>query len=203
MPSFDLTTNDRGVAAVEFAMIAPVLILMICGFMEYAHLSSARTTLEAATMRAARAVAATDCPSSREAIMRSIIESSMDNVPSADGGKPKIVTKAYGDKFGDVGGEPFVDKNKNKVYDEDPTITDPDKRDTYTDINGNGKYDKDMGNVGSIGAAGQVISYSAEYKVKSLFGFISKRYSDADFYTIKASTVVRNEPVFRAGGCAS
>lgn len=201
MHAVDRARDDHGIAAVEFALIAPIMILMICGFMEYAHLSSARTTLEAATMRAARAVAATDCPNEREGIMRSIIENSMINVPSADGGKPQIVTKAYGDKFGDVGGEPFVDRNGNGVYDDDNSITDPDKKDTFTDINGNGEYDEDMGEVGSIGTAGQVISYTAEYKVKSLFGFVSQKYSNASFYTIRASTVVRNEPVFRSGGC--
>lgn len=196
-----LAQNDRGIAAVEFAMIAPIMILMICGFMEFAHVSSARTTLEAATLRAARAVAATDCPSERDEIMMAIIEESMARVPSADGLKPAVITKAYS-SFSDVEGEPFVDRNGNKIYDIDPEETDPTKIDSYTDINGNGQYDLELGTVGSIGGAGQVITYQATYKVASLFNFISRRYNGTDSYDIAASTVIRNEPVFRTTGCS-
>jgi Flp pilus assembly pilin Flp len=185
--------DDRGLAAVEFAMIAPVMIMMICGFMEYAHVSSARTTLESATMRAARAVVASDCPSKRQAIMMNIIEGSMKRVPSANGGQVEVITKSYSDKFGDVGeSEPFPDPNGNGKWD----IGEP-----YTDINANNQYDLDMGKVGSIGGVGQVVSYTARYQVSSLFEFISKRFNGTDKYMIEASTVVRNEPIFRSTGC--
>jgi hypothetical protein len=187
-----LRRDDSGIAAVEFAFVAPVMILMICGFMEYAHVSSARTALEAGTMRAARAVAASDCPSQRQAIMTDIVKAAMKHVPSADGGKIEITTKAYS-KFGDVGeGEPFNDANKNKKWD---------VGETYTDIVPNGKYDSDMGEAGSIGGVGQVISYTARYKVVSLFGFISQQYNGSDTYQIEANTVTRNEPIFRTTGC--
>jgi len=188
-----LGTNDRGIAAVEFAFVAPIMILMICGFMEFAHLSSSRTTLEAATMRAARAVAATDCPSRREGIMRGIITSAMSNVPSANGGAVEIVVKSYSGNFSDVGEpEPFTDTNGNGKWD---------PGESYVDVNGNNQWDPDMGAVGSLGGAGQVVSYTARYEVAALFGFISQRFSGSNSYQIEASTVVRNEPVFRTTGC--
>lgn len=188
-----LGKNERGIAAVEFAFIAPVMILMISGFMEYAHVSSARTTLEAATMRAARAVAATDCPDERDEIMLSIIQNAMKTVPAADGAVVEVVTRSYSDKFGDVGeGEPFDDANANNKWD---------VGESYTDINANGVYDKDLGTAGSIGGAGQVVSYSATYEVASLFEFVSRQFNGSDRYKIEASTVVRNEPVFRTTGC--
>lgn len=189
-----LATDRRAIATVEFAFVAPVMIMMICGFMEYAHVSSARSTLEAATMRAARIVAATDCPSRREAIMLSTIRDAMKRTPSADGRDVEITTKTYADKFQDVGEpEPFTDANGNGQWD----IGEP-----YTDVNGNGMHDDDMGAAGSIGGAGQVVSYKASYQVSALFEFISYRFNGSDRYVIEASTVIRNEPVFRTTGCA-
>lgn len=188
-----LGPDRRGIATVEFAMIAPVMILMICGFMEYAHVSSARTTLEAATMRAARAVAASDCPDRRQGIMLGIVQRAMANTPAAPGTEVQVVTKSYSDQFRDVGEpEPFNDANGNGRWD---------PGETYTDINGNSQHDNDMGRVGSIGGAGQVVSYTATFQVASLFGFISEIYNDGEAYRIQASTVIRNEPIFRTTGC--
>lgn len=191
--SRQLRADERGIAAVEFALIAPIMLLIICGFMEYAHVSTARTTLEAATMRAARAVAATDCPDDRDEIMLSIIETGMENTPAKPGTELEVVTKAYSNAFSDVGEpEPFNDVNANGKWD---------TGEPYTDINGNGEYDTDMGTVGSIGGAGQVISYTATFQVASLFGFVSERFNAGEAYRIEASTVIRNEPIFRTSGC--
>jgi Flp pilus assembly protein TadG len=190
-----LAADDRGIAAVEFAIIAPVLIVMICGFMEFAHVSSARTTLEAATMRAARAVAATDCPSERQALMQSVISDGMASVARVPNTNIVVTTKAYSSQFSDVGEpEPFNDANANGRWD---------TGESYTDVNGNGQYNTDMGRTGSIGTAGQVVSYTARIQVASLFGFINYRYGADNAYTLEASTVIRNEPVFRTSGCAT
>lgn len=195
MPAFarNLCSDNRGIAAVEFAFIAPVLILIICGFMEYAYVSSARTSLEAATMRAARAVAASNCPAQRPAIMQSVVNNAMASTPRVPGTDIVIVTKAYSSQFSDVGEpEPFNDANGNGRWD---------TGEVYTDINGNGQWDDDMGTTGSIGGAGQVVSYTATIQVASLFGFINERFGSGQAYRIEASTVIRNEPIFRNTGC--
>lgn len=185
--------DKRAVAAVEFAFLAPIMIFIICGFMEYSHVSSARTRLEGATMRAARAVAASDCPTEREAIMLTIVNNGMDDIPSPNGGIVEIITKSYSEKFTDVGEpEPFNDLNGNGFWE---------TGEPFTDINGNGSFDKDMGTTGSIGGAGQVVSYTARYKVSSLFTFISRQFRDSGVYDIEASTVIRNEPIFSTAGC--
>lgn len=189
----NLRSDDRGIAAVEFAIIAPVLILILCGFMEYAYVSSARTSLEAATMRAARAVAATNCPAQRPAIMQTVIDNAMASTPRAEGTSIVIVTKAYSSQFSDVGEpEPFNDANGNGRWD---------TGEVYTDINGNGQWDNDMGTTGSIGGAGQVVSYTATIQIASLFSFINWRFAGSQPYRLQASTVIRNEPIFRSTGC--
>jgi Flp pilus assembly pilin Flp len=189
-----LARAERALAAVEFALIAPLLVLLLCGFMEYAHVSSARTRLEGATMRAARAVAATDCPARREEIMRTTVTAGMTDIPSPNGGQVEITTRSYSERFGDVGQpEPFADANGNGRWD---------TGEAYTDVNGNGQYDSDMGTAGSIGGAGEVVSYSARYRVATLFGFLSQWLGQRNFYDIEASTVIRNEPIFTTAGCS-
>ena len=190
---FRLLKDKRATAIIEFALIAPLMLLILCGFMEFSHVSSARTRLEGSTMRAARAVAASDCPSEREALMRQIVTDGMQEIPSPNGGIVEVITKSYSDKFSDVGEpEPFNDENGNSVWN---------SGETFTDVNGNGKYDNDMGISGSIGGAGQVISYTARYQVTSLFGFISNQFHGSGIYLIEASTVIRNEPIFNSTGC--
>ena len=192
-----LAQDKTGIAAMEFALIAPVVTVLLFGFIEFAWVQSARSALESATMKGARLIAATDCPANRETQLIQMIERGMQHVKSSDGEAPKIQAISYGSSFGDVGEpEPFVDANptKNGKYD---------VGETYTDVNGNGKWDPDMGSSGSIGGAGQVVSYTATFRVKSLVPWIASRFSQdgSTDYPIKATTVIRNEPIFRNTGC--
>ncbi|HEV2567107.1 TadE family protein [Sphingomonas sp.] len=192
-----LRQDRAGIAATEFALIAPVVTVLLFGFIEFAWVQSARSALESATMKGARLIAASDCPSKRETILVQTIERGMQHVKSSDDQPPKIQAVSYGSAFGDVGEpEPFVDAGatKNGKYD---------VGETYTDVNGNGKWDPDMGSSGSVGGAGQVVSYTATFKVKSLVPWIASRFSQdgTTDYPIKATTVIRNEPLFRTTGC--
>ena len=191
-----LTADKTGIAAVEFALLAPLITVLLFGFFEFAWVQSARSALESATMKGARRIAASDCPANRETILVQAVQREMQHVQSSDGQPPKIQAVSYGSAFGDVGEpEPFVDApaTKNGKYD---------MGETYTDVNGNGKWDPDMGSSGSVGGAGQVVSYTATFKVKSLVPFIARRFGDGGSdYPIKATTVIRNEPIFRNTGC--
>lgn len=188
-----LASDRSGIAAVEFAMIAPVMLLIIMGTIEFGYVSSARSALEAAVIRGARQIAASDCPARRETILRDTVTNAMAHVASADGHAPRIESKAYAGQFGDVGEpEPYNDLNNNRQWDAD---------EPYTDVNGNGRWDADMGVSGSVGGAGQVVSYTATFNVRSLVPYVARLYSDVDYHPIRATTVVRNEPLFRTTGC--
>lgn len=190
--------EQTGIAAMEFALIAPVITVLLFGFLEFAWVQSARSALESATMKAARQIAASDCPALRESQMVQTITKGMQHVPSSDGQPPRIDAKSYASLFGDVGEpEPFTDAPpKNDKYD---------FGETYNDVNGNSKWDPDMGRSGSVGGAGQIVSYTATYRVKSLIPWIASHFGDPtkSDYSIKATTVIRNEPVFRTTGCPS
>lgn len=112
------------------------------------------------------------------------------------GAAPKLESKAYKDRFGDVGEpEPFVD---------DPIAPNGqfDVGETFTDVNGNGQWDRDMGLTDSIGEAGQVVSYTATIAIEPLFPFLAEQITGRATYEIRAATLVRNEPIFRSVGCS-
>lgn len=189
-----LRGSERGLAVTEFALMAPIFLFFLMGLFEFAWVESARSALESATMRGARAIAASDCPARRQTQLRDIVVQNMQHVRSSDGEPVRIEAKAYGSAFGDVGEpEPFIDAGAgNGRYD---------LGETYTDVNGNGQWDADMGASGSIGSAGQVVSYTATYRVESMIPFIARMFGGRDDYQIAATTVIRNEPVFRTTGC--
>lgn len=185
-----LRTDERGIYAVEFAFVAPILLLAITGIMEYSYVAYARSSLESATIAAARVALAHDCPATREADVRAVITDAMSNVRTPEGRSMTIEYKAYGDEFGSVGTpEPFVDlEPKNKVWD---------KGESYTDTNDDKEYSTDQGKSGNLGDAGQVVSYTATYDVISLFPSVARRFNNGlPYYSLRASTVVRNEPKF-------
>ena len=182
--------DRRGTAILEFAFVAPVLILLLFGLLQLAHVAFARSALESATMAGARYAAAQSCLSRRQSGMQQIIIDRMTQFQSFNGEAPAIKVLAYGSNFGDVGNpEPYTDTNRNHRHD---------ANESYTDVNGNGGYDEDMGRDGSVGNAGDVVSLTTSFKLAPIVPFLSERLNDGlPFYTLSASTVVRNEPIFR------
>lgn len=182
--------DQRGTAILEFALIAPVMLLLILGVFEFGYVASARSTLESATLRAARAASASECPAKRFAAMSAIITRQMAGISSGDGNPPVITVKDYGSEFGNVRPpEPYTDdKPKNSKWD---------VGENYTDLDGSNSYTPDLGTTGSLGDAGEVVTYVASYNVRSLVPFIAERFNGgSSSYPIRASTAVRNEPVF-------
>lgn len=190
-----LARDDRGAAILEFGLLAPVLLLLLFGVIDFARTASARSRLEQAVARAARLVAATNCPKERDALLAASVKTSMEDYLGS-GVQPKLESRAYQDQFGHVGEpEPFTDDPAAPNGQYDPG-------EAFTDVNGNGRWDSDMGVSGSIGGAGQVVSYTATVTVQPLFPFLAEQITGRSSYQIRAGTVIRNEPVFRSVGCA-
>lgn len=191
-----LARDRSGASALEFGLLAPAMLLVMLGLIDLARVATARSALEAATIQAARQVAATDCPADRPRRLAASISAGMRSLTGEKDAAPEVESRSYADRFGDVGApEPFVDDPAapNRVYD---------PGESFTDVNGNGQWDADMGVDGSIGGAGEVISYTANLRVRPLIPFLVERLTGRDHYPIRASTVVRNEPVFRDLACA-
>jgi Flp pilus assembly pilin Flp len=174
--------NDRGMTAVEFAMLVPVLLLFVLGTLEFSLIMFTSAVMESATTNTARLGKTGYAPSgtSREDL---IVESIGDRTAGLlDPTKIVITTKVYA-SFTNVGDpEPYTDSNGNGVY----NLGEP-----YSDSNGNGQWDADMGSAG-LGDAGDVVLYTISYPWRIMTPVMSTILGST--YNITVRTVVRNEP---------
>lgn len=175
---------ERGVTAIEFAFVSPVLIYFIIGILEFSMIFLATNVLENAVGNAARLgkTGYVTSGESREQTMK-------DEIAARVGGfiNPNdiTVTSTTYDSFDKVGqAEPFIDSNGNGVYD---------YGETYTDVNGNGTHDDDMGQ-NSQGNAGQVVVYRIDYPWHLMTPLLGNFLGDNGVFTISTRIVVKNEP---------
>lgn len=179
-----LLRQENGVAVVEFAMLAPVMLLLLAGTIEAAHFLMVQTTLEGAVSHAARenAVALTLDEEARDAAMRARIADIMGSFPMAEGRKMEITTQVYR-TFGGATPEGFEDLNDNGVYDEG---------ELFADRNRNGVRDMAMPTGGRMGDVGDVVSYSVTYPVDPFFPFLEGVFGAP--LLLSSNAVARNEP---------
>ncbi len=174
--------DDGGSAIVEFGLVAPLVLAVIFGTIEFSGVTFAQTLLEGGASQASRFGILGSAPegSSREAVIRTIIGDNAFGVIDAD--EVQIETLAY-DSFGAIGqAEPFADANGNGAFDEG---------EGFQDINGNGVRDEDQGSAGA-GGADQVVLYRLTYEWDIIVPIFRPFFGDQ--IVLQAATAVRNEP---------
>lgn len=177
-----LLWRDRGGnAAVQFALLAPALLLLVIGSFEVAISLFVAGTVESAVLAASRygVTGFTEDGVSREQRIRDII---LDRTLGfVDMNHTLIRTLVY-ERFDQIGQpEPFTDDNANGSHD---------PGEAFNDVNGNGEWDDDIGAAG-LGGPGDIVLYEIEYEtgaitqlLRPVFGRIVHR----------AAVAVRNEP---------
>lgn len=180
MPKRSLRADSQGAALVEFALIAPVFMLMLMGMFDFGMQIYGRSLLQGAMQEAARDatlegadLTTTEIDEAVESHVRNIlpraeIEFTRTNYANfSDVGQPEEFTDTNGDGVCN-GGEPFED------------------------VNGNDTWDADKGQEGLGGARDAVLyeavaEYDRMFPLYGLMGWDSK-------VTLQASTVLRNQP---------
>ena len=174
-----LARDTRGATIIEFAIVAPVMVLMTMGLGDLAYQVYAQSILNGAVQKAAR---------------DSAIQGGADNAAAIDGKVTAMVKTIAGNatvsftrrsysSFSMVKPEPFVDTNNNGVRD---------AGECYTDINGNNQWDADPGTAGQ-GGANDVTVYTATvvyphvFPMAGLLGWSPNQ-------TIAATTLLKNQP---------
>ncbi len=183
-----LIRQTRGVTAIEFAFVAPVVLLLVCGTIEIGHMMFARMVLDGAVVEAARQATASleTSESQRVQIMRGAIQKAMAPFPLAEGQTLDITTVVYKD-FNSASPEVYTDSNANHIYD----LGEP-----YVDRNKNGQWDATVPISGStIGGPGDVVSYTARFPKRILILPIARMIGLTTSIPLSATTVVRNEAV--------
>jgi Flp pilus assembly protein TadG len=174
-----LLTSNEGAAITEFALVAPVMLLMLVGFFDIGHSIYVRSVLHGAVQKAGR-------DSTIEASNTSAIDTMVrGQVKPVAGQFANFASERFSyTGFGQVGEpEEFVDANANDEFD---------TGECFEDVNGNGNWDADMGASGQGGASDVVmyrmtVSYPRMFPMAGLLGW-------SDDISVTASTVLRNQP---------
>jgi Flp pilus assembly protein TadG len=180
-PACRLAGDESGVTAVEFAIVAPVMLLMLMGFFDLAHTEYTRSVLQGAMQMAARNSTLESGLTSQAAI-DAYVENQVKSLVGP--GATYTVNRLSYTDFSHVGkAEPYTDTNGNGQYD---------KGECFEDDNGNGQWDSDMGKGGQGGADDAVlytmtVSYNRLFPMARMLGWPAKQ-------TISAATVLRNQP---------
>jgi Flp pilus assembly pilin Flp len=173
-----LLPDTKGATIVEFAIIAPVLLMVIFGVFDLGYSLYATTQLDGAVQQAARDSTIEGASAAQvDANVRAAVR---DIVPDAT---VTITRKVYAD-FSDAGRpEDYTDDNGNHACD---------AGEPFEDVNGNDRWDTDRGRDGQGGARDAVLyqvsaSFERPFPVAAFIGL-------SPTMTTVAKTILRNQP---------
>lgn len=177
-------SGESGSAIVEFALVAPLFILVLFAAIQISIVLLVQNALDTAAREASRVgiTGQTQSGETRSQHLNSVIVNTL-RIYSGGFIKPgdvKILVKSYADLSDVNNPEPFVDTNGDGKYD---------PGEPFTDVNGNGVWDADQGVTGSFGLSGQVVEYDISYTWDTVFPIFGR----SSQITLHGITPVVNE----------
>jgi Flp pilus assembly pilin Flp len=171
----------HGAAAVQFAVLAPALLLLVIGSFEVAMTLFVSGTMASAVLAASRAgvTGFTEEGVSREERIRDIIMDRTLGFVDMDRAVMRTLVYSSFDQIGQP--EPFTDENANGAND---------AGESFTDVNGSGQWDDDMGSAGLDGP-GDIVLYDIEYETGAITNLFEPIFGRI---VHRAAVAVRNEP---------
>lgn len=173
----------RGATVIEFALVAPVLAMLLMGAFDLAHRLYVESALQGVVQKTAR-------DSSLETGTDAEVADALDQqvrdqvLQLAPNGEVTITRRAYRNYAAAARkAEAFTDVNK------DGTCS---NGEPYEDANRNGRWDLEGGSTGQGGALDATV-YTATVVYPKLFPFW-KMVGSSDHATARATTVLRNQP---------
>lgn len=179
-----LMRDEAGATIVEFAMVAPVLGLVLLGSFDIAHSLYIRATLQGVVQKTAR-------DSTLESGLESGAQAALDakvtaQVKALANNATVDITRRFYRTFTDAAAaraESWTDTNGNGVCDQS---------EPYEDANGNNIWDRDGANAGQGGAKDATlytvtVTYPRMFPLYNLIG-------GSKATKITASTILRNQP---------
>lgn len=175
-----IARDQRGVTVIEFALLAPVLLIVLLGMFDMGYTMYAQTLLQGAMQQAAR---------------NSTIEGAASSTSTIDGAVTSIVRtaiinatvtfsrKSYASFSKVAVAEQFTDTNGNGTCD---------AGEPFEDVNNNGGWDRDQGSTG-LGGARDAVLYTASMTFPRAFPLAGFMHIPANV-TVTGSTVLRNQP---------
>jgi Flp pilus assembly protein TadG len=179
-----LRRSHRGATAIEFAIICPVLLLLIMGLGELAFQAYLQAALTGAIQKAARdsTIEGNNTASANTTIDNNVMVSVNTVIKNATWDTPIRESYAH---FADIGPEYYWDNNPaNGKYDA--------STECFLDANGNGVWDADPGASGQGGADAAVV-YQMGFTYPRLFP-LYKMLGWPSTVHIVAKTIMKNQP---------
>ncbi len=172
--------DRRGVTVVEFGLIAPTFLMLLLGVFDMGYTVYARAILDGAVQKAGRD-SALETGASSIATLDAKIKTNLAGL--GEGATFSYDRRNYRD-FAKVGlPEELDDKNNNGNRE---------PGECFTDENGNGSWDSDLGKDG-VGGARDVVLYTVRMSYQRKFPLYALIGVDSTA-TISAATVLRNQP---------
>lgn len=176
-------SDERAVTAIEFAIVAPVVLFLILGIVETGLDLWVDATVESAVQRASRLGITTLPPTGQT--MQQAVDSSIKKSLSVWITRAltfSISTKTYPSYIGSAGAEPYTDVGNVGHYV---------KGDPFVDVNKNGVWDGDLG-INGTGNYDDVTSYAVTITMPSFTG-IPELFGIPNL-SFSRTFVVQNEP---------
>lgn len=173
--------SRRAVTAVEFALVAPVFLMMAFGIFDMGVMMFLNMSLESATLSAARygSTGAEPESGSREGVLKKIISDETYGMIAP--GDVSIQTFIYPDFELAAKAEWLMDLNGDGAWNEG---------EPFHDVNGNGVWDGDDG-VAGVGGADAVVVYRVTAIYRYRTPFLEAQLGAA---RLNAAAPVLNEP---------
>jgi len=178
-----LRRDREGVTIIEFAIVAPVLLVFIFGILDLGHGLYMQSVLQGTVQNAGRDAGLESGRVGQAAIDADVRERIKAVMPYLDDDDIAIKRQNY-ETFSDVDvPEDFDDTNGSGAYDDN---------ECFTDRNNNGQWDPDVGADG-LGGADDVVQYEVTVTYDRLLPFW--RMLDLPHRGVaQATTVMRNQP---------
>ncbi|KQM41389.1 TadE/TadG family type IV pilus assembly protein [Sphingomonas sp. Leaf10] len=176
-----LNRDRRGATFVEFALLAPVLLLLLMGLFDLSYRSYVQALLTGALQQAARngTLEGNATTSAAAAIDEQVIR----QVRPVAANLTWTSKRSYYRNYDGVDAEPFDDANRNNKYD---------PGECFTDMNGNRLWDADPGLDGQ-GGANDITIYTVEVTYPRLFPLTGLMGLPPD-QKISATSALKNQP---------
>lgn len=176
-----LLRDHSGVTIVEFAMVAPVLLMLLMGLFDLSYNMYTTEMLQGAIHDAARD-STMEGAAGNEAALDAIVTTAVHAVAPA--AVLSFNRQAYS-SFTAIGRpEDYTDVDNNGTCD---------NGEPYEDANGNGAWDISTGKTG-FGGARDAVLYTVTVNYKRAFPIAAFIPGQSDDFTLEASSVLRNQP---------
>ncbi len=178
--------DQQGVALTEFALVTPVLLLLLMGMFDLGYRTYLNQLLYGVVQKAGRD-SSLETGAGQQAAIDAKVRTGIGGLLMSG---TLVITRVATNSFQSSGtSEPFTDGNANNTRD---------AGECFTDENGSGIWDSAAGAAG-LGGSDDIVTYKATVTYNRLFP-MAGLLGWPDTQVVSATTVLRNQPYGQAAG---